>query len=109
MMESLVVLDTVPAALVLSIGLVVLIRRRAALGRSGPVAVAGAAVLLAGALAHMLLGVYAYRTVLAGTLDLPWWVEVADLVLFPADVLGLPLLAWAILAGRSRRPAVVTP
>ena len=106
-MASIVVLDTAPAVLVLIAGLVVLIRRRAALGRRAPVAIAGVVAMLAGTLGDMLLGVYAYRAIAAGTLDLPWWIEAADLVLFPADLLGLPLLAWAILARRSPRPAEV--
>jgi hypothetical protein len=108
LMELIVVLDAVPAVLVLGIGLIVLIRRRAVLGRRAAVAVAGAAVLLAGTLAHTLLDVHAYRTIEDGTLGLPWWIQVADLVLLPADLLGLPLLAWAVLAGRSPRPATVT-
>ena len=42
----------------------------------------------------------------AGAL-IPWWFQLADLVLLPADLLGLPFLVWAILAGRSPRPAAV--
>jgi hypothetical protein len=107
-MELVVVLDGVPAIVVLSVGLVVLIRRRVALGRRGTVAIAAVAVLLAGDLAGMLLDWYVYRTLLAGHLGLPWWFEVADLMVFPIGLVGLPLLAWAVLAGRSPRPMAVT-
>jgi hypothetical protein len=47
LIELIVVLDAVPAALVLSIGLIVLSRRRAVLGRPATIAITGAAVLLA--------------------------------------------------------------
>lgn len=102
-MELIAVLDHVPAVLVLTAGLVLLVRRRAVLGKPGAVAVAGVAVLLAGAVADAVLGFTAFHTLAGGS---PWWVEVVDAVLVPADLLGLPLLAWAVLAGR-RRPAAV--
>ena len=106
-MASIVALDAPPAILILIIGLVVLIHRRAVLGRGAPVAIAGVVAMLASTLGDVLLGVYAYRTISAGTLDLPWWTEAADLVLLPVDLLALPLLTWAILARRSPRSAEV--
>lgn len=99
-MELLTAADMGPSVLVLAVGLVLLIRRR-----RDPIAIAGAAVLLADALGRGLLGIVAYRHLAAGVLDLPGWMEVADLALLPADLLGLPLLVWAILAGRRPRPA----
>jgi hypothetical protein len=106
-MELLVVVDAVPSVLVLTVGLIVLGRRRAALGRRASIAIAGVAVLLACAVAHALLGFLAYRAIQAGVFDLPGWMNAAELMMLPADLLGLPLLAWAILAGRERRPAAV--
>lgn len=106
-MELVIVLDSAPAVLVLATGLLVLIRRRAALGRRGPIVIAGTAVLLVSALADALLGIFACRAITARPWDLPEWIGVADLIVLFANLLGLPLLAWAVLDGRSHRSARV--
>jgi hypothetical protein len=108
LISTLLVLNAVPAILVLTVGLLVLIRRRAALGRPATIAIAATAVLLAGALLDVLLGLYSYQAIEAVVYDMPWWLDVADVLLLPADLLGLPLLVWAVLAGRGRRPVKVT-
>jgi hypothetical protein len=102
-MELVLILDAAPAAVVLSAGLLVLVRRRVALGRRATVAIAGVSVLLVGALARTVLGVFAYRAISAGAFGLAGWMEVTDVLLLPADLLGLPLLAWAVLSDRGPR------
>ena len=104
-MTVIAVLQTAPAVGVLSVGLVMLIRRRAALGARASTAIAAVVMLLGGALARLLLGAYVFGAF--SPFGVPWWVQLVDLLLLPVDLLGLPVLAWVILAGRSPRPAKV--
>jgi hypothetical protein len=69
--ELILVVEAIPATLVPSVGLVLLVRRRAALERLGTVAIAGVFALLVGTVLHVALSVARLRqaqsTLAAGT------------------------------------------
>ncbi|MEU4220252.1 hypothetical protein [Actinoplanes sp. NPDC026623] len=108
-MELILVLEAAPVALVLSIALVVLVRRQAALGRRGAAAIAGVGAMLILPIIDIVLTVLrlqGLRSVSAGGpwADL-WWIDLVNLMLLPAKLAAFPLLVWAVLAGRSPRRA----
>jgi hypothetical protein len=109
MLTFLIVTDALMIAAVLLAGLVVLIRRRAALGRRGSVALAGVVAALIAVVADGILSVMGVRAIFAladgGRLTDLSWIGAARLAVLPLEVVALPLLAWAVLAGRQPRPA----
>ncbi|WP_432989333.1 hypothetical protein [Dactylosporangium sp. CA-233914] len=111
-MATPVVADAALSTVVLLIGLVMLIRRRAALGRRGRAAIAGVVLSL---IVVVTDGVLRFASIQAITTLLNerrlvnlGWTDTVSLLVLPLDLAALPLLAWAIFAGRTRRPAVAS-